>query len=249
MGSSGRFFRCCINNNSNFIWVVKSLGFLRSQWTFNLLIFVFIGLFLLSVIGIFKWFKKSISQLKTSLEDIQVREDVAKYTNQEKTSSFPKLPPNQILGRWFNKALRDSKEWASDSAFETITLYTDVGKEKTNCYFQMRAISGWKNASKYFYVGKSYDIDEEELHAFEGQSIEQIVPFFRRYREWQTVLKKAFEAIEGNLPDEYSIHIASHYTNLNMQFAYKRGKKKYVEEFEFENETLTNLKTKMKIQI
>ena len=99
--------------------IILILFGLSKVWDFfahnGLLIFVFIGLFLLSVIGIFKWFKKSISQLKTSLEDIQVREDVAKYTNQEKTSSFPKLPPNQILGRWFNKALRDSKEWASDA--------------------------------------------------------------------------------------------------------------------------------------
>ena len=226
---------------------------LLKVWDFfaynGFLLLIFIVLFTLSVIGIFKWFKKSISSLKTNLEDIQVKEDIVKYTNQEKTSLLPKLPSNRILNRWFNKALRDSKEWASDSCFENIILYIDIGKEKTNCYFQTHAISGWKNASKYFYVGKSYDVDEEELHYYQSTSIQNSPPFFKRYKKWHMVMQKALEAIKGNLPEAYNICIASNYTNLHMQFNYKRDKKGHTEEFEFDNGTLINLKTQRKIQI
>ena len=235
---------------SSFIFLFLGFSKVLELFSTNKLIFYLsILIFILAFIWLLRWIIKNIPSLEIKLSEIQINEDIKDLSNKNLKSNFPVMPTNPMISTWFEKTLRDVKAWASDATFETISLFIKVTPIRNEIFLMSGVVSIWKNSSKNFYVGKDYITGEEELRPHRIGTV-SIVPFYKKYPNWQKALNASFIAIKSNLPEIYQIVISSHYSNLlNIEYQYSFKNKMNREIFGLEDNILTNNKNNTKILI
>lgn len=132
----------------------------------------------------------------------KVEKKILKHSRSKNISNII-LPDDFLLNHWYENLKKRAEKWSEDAKLSSFNLYIDYRNNKWEVpRIQAIFYSSWKEEQGWFYDG---DHTSETFNEHVEKEMKSGLLFFKKYNNWQELIKKAFSKVSSKLSDNCKI--------------------------------------------